>query len=55
MKKIDYAKILTSSPAWDGIKDPYKLVKLYSKAELKDAYDMLADAEAAYYDMRYGY
>lgn len=55
MTKIDYAKILVESPAWDGIKDPYKLVKLYSKAELKDAYDMLADAEADYYDMRYGY
>ena len=55
MTKIEYAKILTESPAWDGIKDPYKLVKLYSKAELKDAYDMLTDAEADYYSMRYGY
>lgn len=54
MTKLEYAKILTNSPAWDGIKNPYKLIKLYSKAELKDAYDMLDYAEADYYDMIYG-
>ena len=53
MTKLDYAKILTNSPAWDGIKNPYKLVKLYSKEELKDAYDMLAYAEEDYYNSIY--
>lgn len=54
MTKLEMAKILTNSPAWDGIKNPYKLVELYTKAELKDAYDVLEDAEADYYNMRYG-
>lgn len=53
MTKMEYAKILTNSPVWDGIKDPYKLVKLYSKAELKDAYDMLEEAEEDYYNSIY--
>ena len=50
MTKLDYAEIITQSPAWDGIKNPYKLVKMYSKAELKDAYDMLKEVEEDSYD-----
>ena len=50
---MEYAKILTNSPAWNGIKDPYKLTKLYTKAELKDAYDMLEEAEEDYFNSIY--
>ena len=53
MTKLEYAKILTSSPAWDGIKNPFKLAEIYSKAELKDAYDMLEEAEEEYYNSIY--
>ena len=45
MTKLEYAKILTNSPAWGGIKNPFKLAEMYSKTELKDAYDMLEEAE----------
>lgn len=53
MTKLDYAEILTNSPAWGGIKNPYKLVKMYTKQELKDAYDMLKEAEEDYYNSIY--
>lgn len=54
MTKLDYAEILIGSPAWDGIRNPHKLVKMYSKQELKDAYNMLKEAEEDYYSSRYG-
>ena len=53
MKKIDYAKCITNSPAWDGIKNPYTLTKMYRKEELKDMYDMIEEAEEDYYNSMY--
>lgn len=53
MTKLDYAKIIVSSPAWDGINNPYELAKLYTKEELKDAYNMMEEAEEDYYNSLY--
>lgn len=53
MTKIEMAKMLTESPAWDGMKDPYKLAKIYSKDELDEAYEELESAEADYYNSIY--
>ena len=49
MKKIEYARIIVRSPAWDGTRSPEKLAKWYTLAELKDIYDMLGEAENDYY------
>ena len=49
MTKIEYARIIVRSPAWDGIKSAEKLAMWYKLAELKDMYDMLGEAEADYY------
>ena len=53
MKKIEYAEILTKSIAWDGEKDPNKLVRMYTLQELKDLYAELAEAEEEYCDWYY--
>ena len=50
MKKIEYARILVNSPVWNGIKDANKLVKIYSKEQLKDACEALEEAEEEYYN-----
>ena len=53
MTKLEMAEILVSSPAWDGLRNPYKLAKNTPKDILKDYYDMLEVAEEEYYNDRY--
>lgn len=53
MNKLDYAEIIVNSPAWSGIKNPFKLVRMYTKAELKDIYNMLEEAEEDYFNYIY--
>lgn len=53
MTKVEYATMLVSSPVWDGNKSIAFLVKTYTKQELKDAYDMMEEAEENYYNELY--
>lgn len=55
MTKLEIARILVDSPAWQGEKDAEWLVKIYSKVELQDMFDMLDEAEEDYYNYYYNY
>lgn len=46
---IEKAKIVTSSPAWDGT-DLETILKNYTDQEIEDVYSMLNEAEEEYYN-----
>ena len=46
---IKKAKIVTSSPAWDGA-DLETILESYTSQEIEDMYNMLDEAEEEYYD-----
>lgn len=54
MTKLEMAQMLVNSPAWDGLRPAEKLAAAYSKQELRDACDMLEEAEQEYLDSKYG-
>ena len=53
MTKLEIAEILVKNPVWEGIQNPKKLAKMYSKEELKDTYRELNEAEEEYYNNKY--
>lgn len=48
MTKMDYAEALANCEIWDGEKEPKKLVKIFTKEQLKDYYDEMEDATYDY-------